>query len=252
MAKQSTRSELERLFEVAKCDVPSAAEQKSLHVSVLAALHAGDAPCPDAFDLPSIPSASGIGLKLKLVLLVGAAGLLAIGGARLVLRLGASVRADSAETTPTASSMTEASAAALDTPRTGVPQQTPLASETQPHDEPAAPPSSTSGGGTARVSPNALTPKLQGSETKLIESARQKLQSHPAQALALTERHRKLFPTGVLAQEREVIAIEALARLGKSGAAEKRAQAYRADQPHSIHELHLRSALGDAGLGSSP
>ena len=90
------------------------------------------------------------------------------------------------------------------------------------------------------------------SEASLIGRAHRQLQDNPGEALALTKTHRKLYPSGVLAPEREVIAIEALSRLGKSQAAEKRAQSYRAEQPHSIHELRLRKALGDAGTESQP
>jgi hypothetical protein len=98
----------------------------------------------------------------------------------------------------------------------------------------------------------AVTAKPPVPEAEIIEQARQQLQNNPAQALALTKTHRRRYPKGILAQEREVIAIEALARLGKSKAAEKRAEAFRAAQPNSIHDLHLRSTLGDAGVKPSP
>jgi hypothetical protein len=70
--------------------------------------------------------------------------------------------------------------------------------------------------------------------------------------LALTETHRRLYPRGILAQEREVVAIEALARLGKARAAEQRASGFRNEQPHSIHESRLRGVLGDAGVETRP
>jgi hypothetical protein len=89
-------------------------------------------------------------------------------------------------------------------------------------------------------------------EAELIEQARQQLQNNPARALALTKRHRRVYPNGMLAPEREVIAIEALARLGERQAAEKRAEAFSAAQPHSIHDLRLRSTLGDAGAKRAP
>lgn len=73
------------------------------------------------------------------------------------------------------------------------------------------------------------------SEAQLLERARRALTSDPARALALTRQHAARFPHGVLQQEREVIAIEALRRLGQSGAASQRANSFEQSYPDSAH-----------------
>jgi len=72
-------------------------------------------------------------------------------------------------------------------------------------------------------------------ELRLLSRAQQALGAEPALAFSLAERHRRLFPDGALAQEREVIAIEALRGLKKTNEADARAQQFRARYPHSAH-----------------
>ncbi|HEY5962180.1 MAG TPA: hypothetical protein VIV60_36740 [Polyangiaceae bacterium] len=103
--------------------------------------------------------------------------------------------------------------------------------------------------GVTSMAPKATATKAPPSEAALIDQAHRELANSPSTALALTETHRKLYPKGILIQEREVIAIEALSRLGKTRTAEKRAGEFRTEQPHSIHEMRLRGVLGDAGVG---
>jgi hypothetical protein len=76
-------------------------------------------------------------------------------------------------------------------------------------------------------------------ETALLEPARAALQSDPAEALKLTRRHRARFPRGALAQEREVIAIEALERLGRKAAARARAAEFERRYRGSVHQPRL-------------
>jgi hypothetical protein len=73
------------------------------------------------------------------------------------------------------------------------------------------------------------------SEPVLLEQARKALASAPAAALALTNEHAARFPHGALAQEREVIAIEALRRLHRSAEAESRSAAFAKAYPGSAH-----------------
>jgi hypothetical protein len=77
------------------------------------------------------------------------------------------------------------------------------------------------------------------SEAELLERARAALASNPARALALTEQVRTRFPAGVLAQEREVIAIEALKRLGRSDEAARRAADFARRYPGSAYRKKL-------------
>jgi hypothetical protein len=77
------------------------------------------------------------------------------------------------------------------------------------------------------------------SEGALLLRARQELASNPSGALALTEEHVRRFPSGSLVPEREVLAIEALARLGRVSEARARLAAFRDRFPQSPHLAHL-------------
>lgn len=92
------------------------------------------------------------------------------------------------------------------------------------------------------------------SETALLEQARAALQSRPAAALELTRRHQARFPHGALAQEREVIAIEALERLGRKAAADARAAEFERHYRGSVHQPRLMrgsDTSAPAGAGSN-
>jgi hypothetical protein len=99
-----------------------------------------------------------------------------------------------------------------------------------PSNEPAAPASGHSNGVNTRPTE---------SEAELLERARNALTSSPARALALTEQHRARFPSGVLTQEREVIAIEALKRLGRTDEAARRAADFARRYPGSAYRKKL-------------
>ncbi|HLV22252.1 MAG TPA: hypothetical protein VKZ49_15270 [Polyangiaceae bacterium] len=87
------------------------------------------------------------------------------------------------------------------------------------------------------------TPLRPGTEAQLLQSAQGALKSDPARALALTQEHRRRFPGGTLSQEREVIAIEALSRLGRTQEAGKRAEDFRRAHPGSVHQRKVQSAV---------
>ena len=87
-------------------------------------------------------------------------------------------------------------------------------------------------------------PRAQPNEAALLEQARRALAADPARALALTRQHQQRFPTGVLNQEREVIAIEALRRLGKANEAGDRAGAFEKQFPGSPHQRAVESRGG--------
>lgn len=72
-------------------------------------------------------------------------------------------------------------------------------------------------------------------EFELIRAARAALPTDPARALALARVHEKKFPNGVLVQEREVIVISALKKLGKTGEADSRADDFKKSHPDSAH-----------------
>jgi hypothetical protein len=84
-------------------------------------------------------------------------------------------------------------------------------------------------------------------EPQLIEKARKALAADPRRALALAQEHQRRFPVGALGVEREVIALEALARLGQTAEAKRRALAFEAKYPRSIHLPRVRALLARLG-----
>ena len=72
-------------------------------------------------------------------------------------------------------------------------------------------------------------------EATLLEQARASLATNPTRTLALTREHARRFPRGLLAQEREVLAVEALRRVGKPGEASSRGDAFRMENPDSAY-----------------
>lgn len=85
-------------------------------------------------------------------------------------------------------------------------------------------------------------------ELTLLESAYQALQrGDTVAALEQAERHASRFPTGALAQEREVLAIDALVRMGRRSEAEARAEAFRTRYPTSTHGVRIQGLLSGPG-----
>jgi hypothetical protein len=84
-----------------------------------------------------------------------------------------------------------------------------------------------------------LTAPRAPSEAALLVEARRKLGASPAEALAVLDQHAQRFATGMLAPEREVMAIEALRALGHATEADKRTQAFRQKYPDSLHLRRL-------------
>ena len=76
-----------------------------------------------------------------------------------------------------------------------------------------------------------------------MSRAQEVLARDPARALDLVRDHERRFDAGALVQEREVIAIEALKRLGKSDQAKLRADEFAKSYPSSAHRHKL-----DAGV----
>lgn len=80
-------------------------------------------------------------------------------------------------------------------------------------------------------------------ELALIREA-QSLRGRPAQALSVLAQHKKHYPGGVLAQEREVLAVEALLSAGRVREAGARARSFVEAHPGSVHVARLRALLG--------
>ncbi len=78
-------------------------------------------------------------------------------------------------------------------------------------------------------------------ERALLASARDALRRHDGRAALATLRMAETrFPDGILAQEREVLAIEALAQSGDRDAASRRAHGFLKAYPSSPHASHVR------------
>jgi hypothetical protein len=76
-------------------------------------------------------------------------------------------------------------------------------------------------------------------EAELLVDARRKLSASPAEAMLVLQQHAQRFATGMLAPEREVMAIEALRALGRAAEAEVRLQAFRQRYPDSLRRRRL-------------
>ncbi|MDB4985149.1 MAG: hypothetical protein JWN04_327, partial [Myxococcaceae bacterium] len=88
------------------------------------------------------------------------------------------------------------------------------------------------------VAPPAATAQKQ-TEAELLFAARRQIRRDPRAALRLVDEHVARFPDGLLAPEREVLAIEALRQLGQTAAAARRLQLFRARYPDSLHLRRL-------------
>ena len=262
------------LFEQARRDGFTRAETEELWRGVIA----GGAAAGDPGRIPlgtTIPGAAapGIGLKVGTVLMIGvgvAAGLGALG----TLVMGAS-RSHAREAREGNARAPAAMASAVVAPRAdavppvvawedlrrvGAHGMEPPASirRSRPRGEPtglASPgsepllreaevPSTIEGadpGSAPAAHPAEAPPPTEGA---LLLRARRELASNPATALELTVEDARRFPDGALTPEREVLAIEALKRLGRLPEARARLAAFHVRYPQSPHVARLDAMLG--------
>jgi hypothetical protein len=80
-------------------------------------------------------------------------------------------------------------------------------------------------------------------EAAMLEAARGALDRDPARTLALLDRHAATFPSGGLAIERELLAVDALERLGRFREAQARGTALLERAPGSIYEERVKALL---------
>lgn len=86
-----------------------------------------------------------------------------------------------------------------------------------------------------------------GAELVLLRRAKADARSAPAHALQLVAEHEQRFPNGVLVEEREVIAIEALLASRQRAASEARAARFFKRFPNSAHARRVHALLEDSG-----
>jgi hypothetical protein len=180
-----------------------------------------------AMPVPAPPAASSAGLSAAAKLGLTAIALLAAGGGAWLLSTSESAPppAPTRVAVPPAPPPAEPAAPA---PQASAPPESAVA-------KPAEPPA-------AQVVPAKPAPAAQLSEAELLEQARSALKGDPARALARANEHRRRFPGGVLVQEREVIAIQALRQLGRASEAEQRAEAFSKAFPGSAFQRKLKPA----------
>jgi hypothetical protein len=109
----------------------------------------------------------------------------------------------------------------------------------------AAPPASAEIAGEGeRAPPTSKAPPTKPTEVALLKQAQHALKFAPEQALALTRQHARLYPAGNLVQEREVIRIEALRRLGRASEAERVGDRFEERFPDSAHRSKVGTTDG--------
>ena len=219
LADAPTPAPLGQLFASAVRDVPSEQELATLAERLGHALG------------PAARAPRGASSLAKAGIASGVVALIAVGAlvARQRLHDAASV-ADRPSSSSTPSAAPSASAQGSNPPATS-PSSSGEGAEGSalPPPSPSTPPRIEAPKSSARAPEGA-------SEAALLEKARRLLGSAPATALALTNEHQTRFPRGVLSQEREVIAIEALRRLQRTAEADARAAAFAKAFPGSAHQ----------------
>jgi hypothetical protein len=88
------------------------------------------------------------------------------------------------------------------------------------------------------------------SELELLRAAQLALPNAPANALEYIQAHARAYPHGVLEQERELLAIEALLVRHEFKAAHARAQAFSTSFPRSVHARRLERLFIKADLAT--
>lgn len=168
--------------------------------------------------------AASAGTKLGVLAL----SMLAVGGAAYLLGSQPASRA-----VPAVPARAPAPAPSAEQPaRSSLPAALPSTEPEVPAPSASAPPAESS-----RAAPVASSAP---SEAELLEQARAALKTNPSRALQRVNEHARRFPRGVLVQEREVLAIQALRQLGRDAEAERRAEAFARAFPGSAFRPKLK------------
>jgi hypothetical protein len=80
-------------------------------------------------------------------------------------------------------------------------------------------------------------------EARLLERARAELDARPARAIEILREHERRFPEAVLDAEHEVIAVEALVKVGRRKEARARAERALARHPGGLYAEQMRRVL---------
>jgi hypothetical protein len=97
----------------------------------------------------------------------------------------------------------------------------------------------------ASTTPSVATVPQAEDELVLLQRASDAVASRPEEALVLADQDAFIYPAGALAQERELIAIQALVRLGRRSDASLRADQFFRNFPGSAHRPRILALLGE-------
>jgi hypothetical protein len=97
------------------------------------------------------------------------------------------------------------------------------------------------------AAPSALAPAAQDDAAlALIARAQRALQREPANALSLLTLHRARYPHGGLAEERDVLSLDAMAQLGMLSVLSRSAREFLRNYPQSMHRQRVLRLLAQA------
>jgi len=99
---------------------------------------------------------------------------------------------------------------------------------------------------TAEPPPPPLPPEVP-TELELVSAARRSVSTDAAHALALTAEHARIYPDGILSEERDALRIRALIGVGRIADARRQADAFHRGYPHSVHWRGISALLGARG-----
>ncbi len=216
--------ELRRVLEAGRAELPTDAQLAALAARVGVAPGGGGPGGGPGGGAAARTSAAGSASLVKLV-----AGLLVAGGAAAVVA-GAWPSPHPSPARAPAASAVEARTEAID----AAPPSEPTSAPEAAREAPPPPPRTATG-------PTVVSPT---DDVGLLSRAEQVMIADPGRALSLADEYKRRFRDGILRQEADVVAIDALVRLGRKGDAEARAAAFRAGYPGSPHERRIAALLG--------
>lgn len=234
-------SALGRALEAAQRRGPTSEQLRALDGSVFAAITPDAAASPSTREAPRAPTSTGIPTStLKLVALLALASIGTGAGVRWIRRPPAPVAA--------AATVDLAAAVQASSGRSAPPAETAAAPDlgdatTLEPKTPRLAPRRSSGPRRPAQAFNATSQN----ELDLLERADRALATAPAVALSLAESHERLFPASSMEEEREVIAISALARLGRDREASSRADRFTHGHTSSAYAVRIQRALAQKG-----